>query len=187
MNGIATLSSERLLLRRWRQADLEAFAAMNADPRVMEFFRATFSRDESDALVGNIERHFGEHQFGLWALEVRGVAPFIGFTGLHWARFEAHFTPAVEIGWRLAFGHWGHGYATEAAGLALAHGFGTLALPVIVSFTSAVNRRSRAVMERLGMRRNADDDFERPTLPEGHRLRRHVLYRLDRTSYFGAS
>jgi len=187
MNGIATLSSERLLLRRWRQADLEAFAAMNADPRVMEFFRATLSRDESDAMVGNIERHFGEHQFGLWALEVPGVAPFIGFTGLNWARFDAHFTPAVEIGWRLAFDHWGHGYATEAARLALAHGFGTLALPEIVSFTSAVNRRSRAVMERLGMRRNADDDFERPTLPEGHRLRRHVLYRLDRTSYFGAS
>jgi RimJ/RimL family protein N-acetyltransferase len=115
------------------------------------------------------------------------VAPFIGFTGLNWARFDAFFTPAVEIGWRLAFDHWGHGYATEAARLALAHGFGPLALPEIISFTSAVNRRSRAVMERLGMRRDAKDDFDRPTLPEGHRLRPHVLYRLDRTSYFDAS
>jgi len=112
------------------------------------------------------------------------VAPFIGFTGLHFAQFDAHFTPCVEVGWRLAFDYWGHGYATEAARLALGHGFGTLALPEIVSFTSTANHRSRAVMERLGMRRNAEDDFDRLTLPEGHPLRRHVLYRIDSASYF---
>jgi RimJ/RimL family protein N-acetyltransferase len=104
---------------------------------------------------------------------------------LHFAQFEAPFTPCVEVGWRLAYDYWGHGYATEAARLALDHGFGTLALSEIVSFTSATNQRSRAVMERLGMRRNEEDDFDRPTLPEGHPLRRHVLYRLDSASYFG--
>ena len=185
MNSIPTFSSGRICLRQWREADREAFAAVNSDPRVMEFFRGTLSRAESDEMVDHIERHFNEYHFGLWAIEVPGVAPFIGFAGLKWARFAAHFTPAVEVGWRLASEYWGHGYATEAARLALGHGFRTLALPEIVSFTSAANRRSRAVMERLGMRRDPNDDFDRPALPEGHPLRRHVLYRLDSTSYFG--
>ena len=184
MNGIPTLNGERIWLRPWREADRDAFAAMNADPRVMEFFRSPLTRDESDTLVDHIERHLRERNYGLWAVEVAGVAPFIGFTGLHFAQFSAPFTPCVEVGWRLAFDYWGHGYATEAARLALDHGFGTLALPEIVSFTSTANHRSRAVMERLGMRRNAEDDFDRPTLPEGHPLRRHVLYRLDSASYF---
>ena len=156
---------------------------MNADPRVMEFFRSTLSQDESDALADGIEKHLREHNYGLWALEVPGVAPFIGFTGLHYAQFSAPFTPCVEIGWRLAYDYWGYGYATEAARLALAHGFGPLALAEIVSFTSETNLRSRAVMERLGMRRDPADDFDRPALPEGHPLRRHVLYRLDAGSY----
>jgi RimJ/RimL family protein N-acetyltransferase len=183
MNSFPTLSSGRIRLRQWREADRDPFAAMNSDPRVMEFFRSPLSRDESGAMVDYIGKHFREHSFGLWAIEVPGVAPFIGFTGLNWARFSAHFTPAVEVGWRLAFDYWGHGYATEAARLALGHGFGTLALPEIVSFTSVTNHRSRAVMERLGMRRNPKDDFDRPSLPEGHPLRRHVLYRIDSGSY----
>lgn len=184
MNSLRTLSGKRVCLRRWREADREAFAAMNADPRVMEFFRSTLSRAESDAMVDYIEKHFSENHFGLWAVEVPDVAPFIGFAGLNWARFAAHFTPCVEIGWRLACNYWGHGYTTEAARLALNHGFGTLALSEIVSFTSTANRRSRAVMERLGMRRDAADDFDHPSMPEGHPLRRHVLYRLDSGSYF---
>jgi RimJ/RimL family protein N-acetyltransferase len=151
---------------------------MNSDQRVMEFFRSTLGRVESDAMVDGIEKHFSEHDFGLWAIEVPGVAPFIGFAGLAVPRFIAHFTPCVEIGWRLAFEHRGHGYATEAARLALGHGFGTLSLPEVVSFTAATNHRSRAVMERLGMRRDAADDFDHPSLPDGHPLRRHVLYRL---------
>lgn len=178
MSACAILSGRRVCLRRWRDADRDAFAAMNSDARVMEFFAGPLSRAESDAMVDRIEKHFGEHGFGLWAIEVPGVAPFIGFAGLTWARFSAPFTPCVEVGWRLAFEHWGHGYATEAARLALGYGFGTLALSEVVSFTSATNLRSRAVMERLGMRRDPAEDFDYPGLPKNHPLRRHVLYRL---------
>jgi RimJ/RimL family protein N-acetyltransferase len=185
MSASATLSSVRIRLRRWRDEDREAFAAMNSDARVMEFFRSRLSRIESDAMVDHIQKHFGEHDFGLWAIEVPDVAPIIGFAGLAFARFSAHFTPCVEVGWRLAFEHWGHGYATEAARLALGYGFRTAALPEVVSFTSATNQRSRAVMERLGMRRDPAEDFDYPSLPEGHPLQRHVLYRLGSASYFG--
>ena len=181
MNAFVTLSSGRVCLRRWRDEDREAFAAMNSDARVMEFFRSRLSRVESDAMVDRIQKHFSEHDFGLWAI----VTPFIGFAGLCVARFSAHFTACVEVGWRLAFEHWGHGYATEAARLALGYGFGTLALSEVVSFTSATNHRSRAVMERLGMRRDPADDFDYPSFPERHPLRRHVLYRLGSGSYFG--
>src|SRR5712692_6492705 len=170
MSALVTLSSGRICLRRWRDEDREAFAAMNSDARVMEFFRSRLSRVESDAMVDRIQEHFSERDFGLWA---------IGFAGLAVARFSARFTPCVEVGWRLAFEHWGHGYATEAVRLALGYGFGTLALSEVVSFTSATNHRSRAVMERLGMRRDPADDFDHPALPECHPLRRHVLYRLD--------
>lgn len=183
MSASPTLSSGRLHLRRWRDEDREAFAAMNADARVMEFFRGTLLRAESDAMVDRIRDHFSTLDFGLWAIEVPGVAPFIGFAGLAVARFSAPFTPCVEIGWRLAVAHWRQGYATEAARLALAHGFGALALPEIVSFTSATNLRSRAVMQRLGLRRDPAGDFDHPTLPEGHALRPHVLYRLSSDSY----
>ena len=135
-------------------------------------------------MVDGIQEHFNEHDFGLWAIEVPGVAPFVGFAGLAIARFNAHFTPCVEIGWRLAFDHWGHGYATEAARLVLGYGFGPLALPQIVSFTTVTNYRSRAVMERLRMRRDPADDFDYPSLPANHPLRRHVLYRLASDAYF---
>jgi RimJ/RimL family protein N-acetyltransferase len=178
MSTAVTLSSRRLRLRPWRDEDRDAFAAINADPRVMQYFRNPLGRVESDAMADRIEDHFREHGFGLWAVEVPGIAPFIGFTGLAIARFSAPFTPCVEAGWRLAFEHWGHGYATEAARLALRYGFATLALAEIVSFTSATNHRSRAVMERIGMRRDVAGDFDYPSLPEGHPLRRHVLYRI---------
>jgi RimJ/RimL family protein N-acetyltransferase len=185
MSAIVTLSGGRVCLRRWREEDREPFAAMNSDARVMEFFRSRLSRVESDAMVDRIQKHFSVHDFGLWAIEVPGVAPFIGFAGFDVARFKAHFTPCVEIGWRLAFEHWGHGYATEAARVALGYGFGTLAFSDVVSFTSVANQRSRAVMERLGMRRDPAEDFDYPSFPEGHPLRRHVLYRLGSGSYFG--
>lgn len=172
------LAGDRLLLRRWRDEDREVFAALNADPRVMAFFPCCLDRTGSDAMVDRIEAHFSEHGFGLWAVEVRDGASFIGFTGLAIPRFAAPFMPCVEIGWRLAFEHWGCGYATEAARLALEYGFGPAGLPEIVSFTAATNLRSRAVMERLGMRRDPADDFDHPSLPHGHALRRHVLYRL---------
>jgi RimJ/RimL family protein N-acetyltransferase len=184
MSASVTLSSGRICLRPWRDEDREAFAAMNSDGRVMEFFQSRLGRVQSDAMVDHIQEHFSEHGFGLWAIEVRDVAPFIGFAGLAVPRFRAHFTPCVEVGWRLAFEHWGHGYATKAARLALGYGFATLALSEVVSYTAATNHRSRAVMERLGMRRDPAEDFDYPSLPENHPLRRHVLYRLASSSYF---
>jgi RimJ/RimL family protein N-acetyltransferase len=177
---VTSLATDRLLLRPWRDDDLPHFAALNADSRVMEFFTSCLDRAASDAVAGRIRAHFDEHGFGFWAVEVPGVAPFIGFVGLSVPRFAAPFMPCVEIGWRLAVDAWGRGYATEAARGALTYGFGPLGLDQIVAFTAVENRRSRAVMERLGMRHDPADDFDHPVLPEGHRLRRHVVYRLDR-------
>lgn len=186
MNASASLSSDRLLLRRWREADRAPFAAMNADPRVMEFFPATMDRARSDALVDRIEAGFEARGFGLWAVEVPGVAPFAGFVGLSVPSFEAPFMPCVEIGWRLAAGCWGRGYASEGARLALRYGFAVAGLSEIVSFTAAVNVRSRATMERIGMRRDPAEDFDHPSIPEGHPLRRHVLYRIGPSAYLSA-
>jgi RimJ/RimL family protein N-acetyltransferase len=146
----------------------------------MEYFPALLPREQSDALAARIEGHFERHGFGLWAVEIVDIAPFAGFIGLSVPRFEAHFTPCVEIGWRLAAGYWGCGYATEGARAVLAFGFEELRLAEIVSFTVTHNLRSRRVMERLGMTRNPADDFDHPALPEGHPLRRHVLYRIAR-------
>jgi RimJ/RimL family protein N-acetyltransferase len=177
------LAGPRVLLRPWRPADRAPFAAMNADPRVMAYFPQRLDRSGSDAVADRIEQHFAEHGFGPWAVELPGVAPFIGFAGLAVPRFAAAFTPCVEIAWRLAYEHWGRGYATEAARAALAHGFGPLGLAEVVSFTAAGNQRSRAVMARLGMRRDPAEDFDHPALPEGHRLRRHVLFRLTAAAF----
>ena len=174
------MRTERLLLRRWRDADREPFAALNADPRVMELFPAALSRAESDAFVDRNEAAFEARGFGLWAVEVVDGGRFAGFVGLWVPSFEAHFTPAVEIGWRLAHEHWGHGYATEAARAAIAYGFDEVGLDEIVSFTTPANERSWRVMERLGMTHDPADDFDHPQVPVGHPLRRHVLYRLRR-------
>jgi RimJ/RimL family protein N-acetyltransferase len=174
------LQTQRLLLRPWRESDLEPFAALNADPVVMEHFARPLDRSESDAFVARIRAHFAREGFGFWAVEVPGVAPLVGLVGLARPAFEAHFTPCVEVGWRLAREHWGKGYATEAARASIRFGFEQLGLDEIVSFTVPANVRSRAVMERIGMTRSADDDFDHPALPEGHRLRRHVLYRIRR-------
>lgn len=175
---MSELYTERLILRRWRDSDRETFARMNADPEVMRFFPAPLSRAESDAFVDRIERHFDEHGFGLWAVEVPGVAPFVGDVGLSIPSFEAHFMPAVEVGWRLDRPFWGHGYATEAARAATVDAFGRVGLREIVSFTIPINLPSIRVMERLGMTRNPHDDFDHPGVAAGHPYRRHVLYRL---------
>lgn len=174
------LRTSRLLLRRWRASDLEPFAALNADPRVMQHFVGALSRDESDARATTYSSEIENYGFGFWAVEVPGVAPFVGFVGLRRATFEAPFCPCVEIGWRLAFDAWGRGYATEAGRAALEDGFTRLGLCEILAWTVPANLRSRAVMERLGMRRSAHEDFDHPKLPEGHPLRRHVLYRVSR-------
>jgi ribosomal-protein-alanine N-acetyltransferase len=170
-------------MRRWQQPDRERFAAMNADPEVMAHFPAALDRAASDAVVDRIEAGFEAHGFGMWALERIDTGEFIGFTGLNVPRFEAHFVPTVEIGWRLCRPAWGHGFATEAARQALRVGFEEYRLAEIVSFTSTGNAASRAVMRRLGMRHDPADDFEHPIIPAGHRLRRHVLYRLARADF----
>jgi RimJ/RimL family protein N-acetyltransferase len=180
---VLNLSGARILLRPWRSSDLVPFAVLNADPVVMEYMPAPLTRAESDAMVDRIERHFEAHGFGLWALEVPGEVPFAGYVGLSVPRFEASFTPCVEIGWRLARAHWGRGYATEAAAVVLRAAFGPLGLNEVVSFTVPDNFRSRRVMERIGMRHDPTEDFDHPLLPEGHRLRRHVLYRLTRQEW----
>ncbi len=180
---MAELRTERLLLRQWRDEDLEPFAKLNADPETMRYFPAPPSREESDGLAERARRQIEEEGWGLWAVEVAGGASFVGFVGLARPTFEARFTPAVEVGWRLAREHWGYGYATEAGLEALAYGFEELGLEEIVSFTSRLNEPSWRVMERLGMSRDPSEDFEHPRVPAGHPLRPHVLYRLTRSDW----
>jgi ribosomal-protein-alanine N-acetyltransferase len=175
------IRTERLLLRRWKEEDREPFYQLNSDPRVMEFMPACLSPAESDALVDRITQHFREHEFGLFAAELREERTFIGFVGLAVASFAASFTPCVEIGWRLSAVHWGRGLATEGARAVVKFAFGELGLDDIVSFTVPENVRSRRVMEKIGMTHDASEDFDHPRLPEWHPLRRHVLYRLRRT------
>jgi RimJ/RimL family protein N-acetyltransferase len=178
-----TLRTERLILRPWRPEDLEPFAALNADPRVAATLGGPQDRAFSDALAARIAEEFATTGYGRWAVELPGVAPFIGFIGLAAPSFEAHFTPAVEIGWRLAFDHWGKGYATEGARAALDYGFNAARLEEIVSFTAKINTKSRAVMERLGMHTDPKDDFDHVRLGPDHPLYHHVLYRLRRNEW----
>jgi RimJ/RimL family protein N-acetyltransferase len=177
------LTTDRLILRRWRQSDREPFARINHDERVMEFMPTSVSRRESDLLADRIEGHFRERGFGLCAVELRRDGSFIGYIGLAVPSFQAHFTPCVEIGWRLSADHWGHGLATEGAQALLPYAFGVIGLDALVSFTVPGNVRSRRVMEKLGMTRDPADDFDHPRLPEGHPLRRHVLYRLQSSQW----
>jgi 3-dehydroquinate dehydratase/shikimate dehydrogenase len=180
VHGDRALRTDRLLLRPWRPADRAPFAEMNGDPRVMEWFPSTLTSAESDALADRIAQRVDRDGWGLWAVEVPGVAEFVGFIGLSPADATLGY-PAVEVGWRLAAGSWGRGYAPEGAIAALAFGFGELALRDIVSFTSVGNTRSRRVMEKIGMIRRPEDDFDHPSLPDGSPLRRHVLYRSTET------
>jgi ribosomal-protein-alanine N-acetyltransferase len=171
------LRTERLLLRRWRAADREPFAELNADPAVMEHFAHRPTRAESDDLVDRIEATFDRDGFGLWAVEVED-GRFAGFAGLWPTPPALPFSPAIEVGWRLATHAWGRGVATEAARAALADGAERLGITDVVSMTTTTNLRSQRVMQKLGMTRDPGEDFDFPTIPEGHPLRRHVLYRL---------
>jgi RimJ/RimL family protein N-acetyltransferase len=175
---VKELRTPRLVLRQWRDDDLAPFAELNADPEVMLHFPSVLTRAQSDAFALGARTHIATLGWGLWAVEVLDEAPFIGFVGLSRPRFEAHFTPAVEIGWRLAREHWGNGYATEAARAATSFAFDKLGLEEILSFTTVANEPSRRVMERLGMTHDPADDFDHPLLAHGHPQRRHVLYRL---------
>jgi RimJ/RimL family protein N-acetyltransferase len=179
---VAELTTPRLLLRDRCEEDLEPFAALNGDPEVMRYFPATLTRADCDALARHIQGLMTVQRWGLWAVEVAGGASFIGFVGLGRPRFEAHFTPAIEVGWRLDRASCGHGYATEAAGAALTFAFDELKCPEVVSFTSLANERSMRVMRRRGMTRDPADDFDHPALAAGP-LRRHVLYRMRRDGW----
>lgn len=173
-----TLKTKRLILRPWKEEDLEPFAALNADPRVRKYFPGLMTKEESDASVKVMSEHFQKWGWGFWAVSLIETGEFIGLIGLANVTFEASFVPAVEIGWRLGFNHWGKGYATEGALACLEYGFEILKLQEIVAFTAVHNSPSRAVMERIGMHHNEEDDFDHPRVPVGDPLRRHVLYRI---------
>jgi len=185
--AVPEMRTARLLLRDWGEGDRAPFAALNADAKVMEHFPSTLSREASDRLVDAIVEGWEANGFGLWAMELLDGGAFLGFTGLSRPSFDAHFMPAVEVGWRLGRGAWGQGYATEAARAAMAFGFERVGLEEIVSFTVPANVRSQAVMRRLGMTHDPADDFDHPRLPPGHPLRRHVLYRLARDDWRAAA
>ncbi|MES2309268.1 MAG: GNAT family N-acetyltransferase [Verrucomicrobiota bacterium] len=177
------IETPRLRLRRWTLSDYAPFYSLNSDPVVMEFMLKTLSKKESNGFIRRIEESFDLLGFGFWALELKQENLFIGFTGLFSPTFQSHFTPCIEIGWRLGKEFWGNGFATEAASAALDFGFNTAKFDEIVSFTTQTNHRSRAVMRRLNMTHDPKDDFDHPSLPERHALRRHVLYRLKKEQY----
>ncbi len=176
--SVTALATERLVLRQWDDDDLLPFAALCADPEVMEHFPSPLTPEQAAAMVGRHRALLDAGRPGLFAVEVAQTGNFIGFVGLASPSFTAAFTPCVEIGWRLARTSWGNGYATEAGRAVLEHGFTTLGLSEIVSFTTRANARSRAVMERLGMAYDPAADFEHPALPTDDPHRPHVLYRL---------
>jgi ribosomal-protein-alanine N-acetyltransferase len=174
------ITTDRLILRAWRDADREPFAAMNADPEVMRYFPSTLTREDSDRQVDRIVERTNVRGFGFWAVEIPGVTAFAGFIGLSVPRFDAPFMPCVEIGWRLSRAQWGHGYETEGARASLRYGFETLGVTEIVAFTAVGNARSRRVMDTIGMTRDLDGDFDHPLVPVGHPHRPQVLYRVRR-------
>lgn len=177
---VRSLRTSRLLLRQWRDGDVAAFADLSADPAVMKYLRPLTETGASEAWAARAQAHWREHGFGQWVVEIPGEAAFIGVVGLSTVGYQADFTPAVEVAWRLARAYWGRGYATEAAWAALDYGFDALGLAEIVAVTVPANLRSRRVMERLGMSRAPEDDFDHPNISEGP-LKRHVLYRLSLT------
>jgi RimJ/RimL family protein N-acetyltransferase len=174
------LRTRRLLLRRWRDDDRSAFHALNSDPAVMATIGPVMSRSDSDAFMNRIEQRFGEHRFGLWCVDLGGEP--IGFTGLS----VPWFRDGVEVGWRIRSEHWGHGYAPEAATECLRYAFEEIALDEVISFTAVTNVKSRRVMEKIGLVRDAEGDFDHPGVPEGSPLRAHVLYRITRERYGAA-
>lgn len=183
MAELIELETERLRLRQWIESDREPFARLNVDPRVMEFLPSILDRSTSDAMIDRLQTLIADRGWGFWAVELKQDNQFIGFVGLQIPKADFPFSPCVEIGWRLGFEYWGKGYATEAAQAALKVGFERLELPEIVSFTAINNHRSSAVMERLGMNNQKTETFEHPSLPVGHPLREHCLYRLSREKW----
>lgn len=185
MAELIEVETERLYLRQWRPEDREPFAALNADPKVTRFLPAVLDRTASDAMADRLQSLIAGRGWGLWAVETKADGCFIGFVGLHVPAPGLPFSPCVEVGWRLAAEYWGRGYATEAARESLRVGFEMLDMPEIVAFDPVGNIRSRALMERLGMR--PDGTFEHPRMPEGSPLRPHYLYRMSREQWLNKS
>lgn len=180
---MTALKTERLILRPWCEQDLEPLVKLNSDPRVMQYLPAPLTREESVARLEVYTQHIQNFGWGLWAVSLPEIAAFIGWIGLWPIGFEAHFTPAIEVGWRLLPEFWGHGYATEGASAAIQYGFEILMLKEIISITVPANIRSRRVMEKLGMHHDPKEDFNHPKFPEDHRLKRHVLYRIQQNEW----
>lgn len=177
------IQTSRLILRQWKDEDLEPFAKLNADPKVMEFFPAVWTLEESKASMQTARTHIEMHGWGKWAVSLLETGEFIGRIGLEEIDFEAPFSPNVELGYRIAYNHWGKGYASEGAKAALEYGFRQIGLKEIFACTPVLNQRSQFVMRRIGMHHNAKSDFDHPKLTEGHPLRRHVLYRISYQSW----
>jgi RimJ/RimL family protein N-acetyltransferase len=178
------LNCDRLALRPWEEQHREPYFQLVSDPVVMQYLTPLAARAESDAWIDRHRAQLAEHRFGYWAVELRKTGQFIGAVGLSRVRYEAHFTPAIGVGWRLAQPYWGHGYASEAARAALKYGFEDQRLEEIVAITVPANIRSQQVMRRLGMTYSPDDDFDHPQLPEGHPRRRCLLCRMSRKDWF---
>lgn len=178
------LETDRLILRSWREKDLLPMVAINQDPKVCEYFPEIGNRDTTIALIDRIIKHDEENGFSLYAVEIKATQEMIGFLGLMTPSFEAHFTPAIEIGWRLSSQHWNKGFATEGAKAVLEHAFTDLNLEEVVSFTVVNNQPSRRVMEKIGMKRNPDDDFDHPKINKDNPLKRHVLYRISKNDWY---
>lgn len=177
-----TLETQRLILRSFQMTDLDTMAAIDADPKVCEFLPALGTRENTTAVIKRIMTHEQQKGYSLYAVELKAMHKMIGWIGLIAPSFEDHFTPAVEIGWRLASQHWNQGFATEGATAVLDYAFTTLRLEEVVSFTTEKNMASRRVMEKIGLQHDLKDDFNHPNLP-GHPLEKHVLYRLKRSQY----
>lgn len=170
--------TKRLILRSWRESDIEPFYKINQDEKVTEFLPGAMSLEEVKNFIKNMNQHIEDQGFGLWAVELKSNQKLIGFVGLKYQDFPAHFTPCVEVGWRLSSEFWGNGYATEAAAAALKIAFEKFKLKEVVSFTVPQNIKSQAVMERLGLKRDLNGDFNHSKLPKNHHLSQHVLYRI---------
>ena len=177
------LQTERLILRTWEEFDFYAMTSINMDSKVCEFLPGTVNRDDTKAAIARWQKHYHDKGYTLYAVELKSTHEMIGFLGLMTPSFEAHFTPAVEIGWRLASKHWNQGYATEGAKAVLHYAFTQIGLDEVVSFTVVNNLASQRVMEKIGLKHNPIDDFEHPNLDKDSPLKRHVLYRLNRSDY----
>jgi len=180
---VKILETDRLILRTFEERDIDAMVLIDQDPKVREFLGGTADREKTAVGIRKIIQHQKDHGFSLYAVELKTTAEMIGWCGLMIPAFEAHFTPAVEIGWRLASTHWNQGYATEAAKAVLQYAFLNLKLKEVVSFTVIDNIRSRRVMEKIGLQHKLADDFDHPNLDKSNPLCRHVLYRISKDEY----